>query len=126
MNTDINVNDIALREKKLYHLKCELEKRKKIMIEKGKKLKKHTNENEFLKIILEDYNKYYNYIIDIKKKQLDQFNQLKHYLANVKSNIQSIDINMDRAKLDYKDINNEINKIKGELNQIISNSNINE
>ena len=120
------MNEIAIREKKLYHLKCELEKRKKNMIEKGKKLKKHTDENDFLKIILDDYNKYYKYIIEIKKQQLEQFNHLKNYLANVKSNIHSIDINIDRAKLDYRDINNEINKLKGELDQIISNSNINE
>ena len=120
------MNEIALREKKLYHLKCELQKRKKNMIEKGKILKNHTEENEFLKIILEDYNKYYNYIIDIKKEQLNQFNQLKNYLANVKSNINSIDINIDRAKLDYRDINNEISKLKGDLEEIISNSNINE
>ena len=120
------MNEIAIREKKLYHLKCELEKRKKNMIQKGKVLKKYTNENDFLQIILDDYNKYYTHIIDVKKKQLDQFNQLKNYLANVKTNIHSIDINIDRAKLDYKDINNEIDKLKGELNQIISNSNINE
>ena len=120
------MNEIALREKKLYHLKCELEKRKKNMFEKGKQLKKHTDENTFLKLIMEDYQKYYNYIISIKKKQLEEFNQLKTYLANVKSNIHSIDINVDRAKLDYRDINNEISKLKGELDQIISNSNINE
>jgi len=120
------MNEISIREQKLYQIKYELDKRKRKIVDKGKILKKHTNENEFLQIVLDDYKKYYNHIIDTKKKQLEEFNRLKQYIIATKSNIHSIDINIDRAKLDYKDINNEITKLKSELDQMISNDNINE
>lgn len=119
------MNELALREQKLYRLRCELEKRKKMMMKKGELLKNHVDENNFLNIILDDYQKYYKHIVDTKKKQLEEFNKLRSYLMATKSNIKSIDINIDRAKLDYKDINNEISKLKSELDEIISNNNIN-
>ena len=119
------MNELALREQKLYRLRCELEKRKKMMIKKGTLLKNNVDENNFLNIILDDYQKYYKHIVDTKKKQLEEFNKLRSYLMATKSNIKSIDINIDRAKLDYRDINNEIIKLKNELDEIISNNNIN-
>ena len=119
------MNELALREQKLYRLRSELEKRKKTMMKKGELLKNHVDENNFLSIILDDYQKYYKHIVDTKKKQLAEFNKLRSYLMATKSNIKSIDINIDRAKLDYKDINNEISKLKSELDEIISNNNIN-
>tara|TARA_E500000178_G_C16937423_1_gene714677 strand:+ start:216 stop:578 length:363 start_codon:yes stop_codon:yes gene_type:complete len=120
------MEELVYREKKIYNLKCELEKRKRHMMEKSKLLKDNLQDNKFLKVILDDYKEYYNYIISVKKKQLQQFTFLKNYLEKTNSELKTIDINMERAKLDYKDINNEISKLKLELNQIISNSNINE
>ena len=60
--------NIAERDRKLKILKREMENTQEFVIKKLKKLGRTQHDNEFLKVVYDDYKEYYDHILNEKKK----------------------------------------------------------
>lgn len=116
--------EVAVRDIKVEHIKCELEHKKKILLKKLVLLNKNVKENSFLEDVVSDYKKYNNFIVKQKKEQLDAFNIILEYLNRITMETELTDVALERAQHDQKTILREMDKIKEELDEMISDSNI--
>lgn len=98
----------------------EIQKRKQSLLDNYKELKNNTEKNQIFESILNDYNKYYDYIKKEKTNQLDQLNFILDYLENLKITSLNLEDKNYKIKQDQKEILEKIDKIKQELKDIIS------
>lgn len=112
---------LSLAERDLYLIQIEKEiKNKKILLVKKKKeLEKKKTLNHYLSDVKEDYNKYYDYIVDEKQQQYNALLLLKEYMNDLVKTEQLVDEQIITAKYDQKDIIGEIDKVKDELDELI-------
>ena len=116
--------DLALRDQKLHHVKCELRDRKKKLFNKLLVLQKNVKENKFLEGIVDDYGRYYDYMVRQKTEQLEAFKIISEYLNKITLETELTDAALERAKDDQSNILREMNYIKEDLDEIISTGNI--
>ena len=107
--------DLAKRDKAIQTIVIELENKRQLLKNKYKSLHTAAADNELLKDVLEDYLAYYD---TIKGEKLQQYNALNKTLEHVESI--SDDPNSDESMLynsrvDYKEISNEMDKIKNDI-----------
>lgn len=81
----------------------------------------HKN-NEFLEHVRNDYQKYNNYIVDEKNKEMRALKMLNQYIDDLNKSTQLSKQNMIDAKKEQKKILNEINLIQHNLDEIIENT----
>ena len=67
----------------------------------------------------EDYNNYYQYIVQEKQQQYDALMLLKEYMNDLIKTENLVDEQLRNAKHDHKDIVGEIDKVKAELDELI-------
>jgi chromosome segregation ATPase len=114
---------IATRDIYLLQINQEIQNKKKLLIKKKKELEKKEDSNELLSTVKQDYTKYYDYIIKQKQDQYNAMQLLNEYLDDLMKTDKIVSKNLKTAKYDQKEILNEINKIKGELDELIDNGN---
>lgn len=112
--------NIALRDHKIYQMKTELENRKKLLCAKKKMLEKNSRENDFLKDVLDDYNKYNSYIIKQKEQQIMHLHMLNQYIENITEDLQLTDSQLENSKQEQREIMREISKLKTEMDELIN------
>lgn len=110
---------VALRDLYLLQIQDEIKSRKSLLIKKKTVLSQKSKLNEYLDTVKEDYNKYYNYILQEKQQQYDSMMILKEYLDDLMKTDGIVNEQLIRAKYEQKDIMKEIDKIKSELDEII-------
>lgn len=113
-------NQLAQRDLKLIQIYEEIKNKKDLILKKKKDLAKKKNVNAYLEIVNNDYENYYNYILEQKKKELEAMNILNEYIDDLVNTDQLVDTQLKTAKRDQKEILNEISKIKGELDKLIA------
>jgi hypothetical protein len=113
-------NKLATRDLKLIQIYEEIKNKKKLILKKKKDLAKKKNVNAYLEIVNNDYENYYNYILDQKKKELEAMNILNEYIDDLVNTDKLVDTQLKTAKRDQREILNEISKIKEELDQLIA------
>jgi hypothetical protein len=113
-------NKLATRDLKLIQIYEEIKNKKKLILKKKKDLAKKKNVNAYLEIVNNDYENYYNYILDQKKKELEAMNILNEYIDDLVNTDKLVDTQLKAAKRDQREILNEISKIKEELDQLIA------
>ena len=114
MNTlRIPTNYIHLenRDQQLLQIENLIDAKRKMLIDKQKKFKNLTKENEFLNDVKQDYNKYYGYIVKQKEDQMSALTLLNGY-------IKDLTISGTLSKNNIQDAKNEQNKILTEINSI--------
>lgn len=84
-----------------------------------------SNENRFIESVVKDYIDYFDYIKKIKENQQQSLNDLVEYLDNIMKNSGLTDEAIQNAKKQQKNLLQQLNIIKKDLNEIISQSNIN-
>ena len=84
-----------------------------------KDLKRTTLENKFFQSILDDYENYYNYIIDQKQKQVIAFQEISDYLDKINSETSLTEEQMNELKADQKEILSKLSFIRHELEEIM-------
>jgi cell division septum initiation protein DivIVA len=114
-----NLN-LAERDLLLDQIDKQIKAKKELLIKKSKQLKKKEEVNEFLDGVKNDYNKYYNYIIKEKEQQYEAMNMLKEYLDDLINSEKLVNNQLKTAKLDQKQILDEMSKIKNELDELVS------
>jgi hypothetical protein len=126
MNTlRIPTNYIHLENKdqKLLQIENLIDAKRKMLIDKQKKFKNLTKQNEFLNEVKQDYNKYYGYIIKQKEEQMSALTLLNTYIKDLTISNSLSKNNIHDAKNEQQKILTEINSIKKELDNIITGMN---
>jgi hypothetical protein len=111
------------RDKKFMDIQAIIEAKRNMLINKQQKLAKISKQNQFLDTIKTDYLKYYNYITEQKREQIQAMELLNTYIKDLSETGQLTKQNMEDAKSEQERIMKEVNSIKGNLDNIISNTN---
>jgi hypothetical protein len=97
----------------------QIEQKKQILFSKRKFLDQTMKQNEYLKLVRTDYQKYHNELLKSKQMQMDSMNMIKKHLDALMVEGGLTDEDMKKAENDQKDILSELEKIRGELNGLI-------
>ncbi len=122
MNTlRIPTNYIHLekRDQQLLQIENLIDAKRKMLIDKQKKFKNLTKENEFLNEVKQDYNKYYSYIVKQKEDQMSALTMLNGYIKDLTISGTLSKNNIEDAKNEQQKILTEINSIKKGIDDII-------
>ncbi len=76
-------------------------------------------QNEYLKLVRTDYQKYHNAMLKSKQMQMDSMNMIKKHLDALIVEGGLTDEEMAKAEADQKDILIELETMRGELNELI-------
>ena len=114
--------DLALRDKILKKLLNEIKKNKKDIKTQYKELNKIENDNKFLENVKEDYEKYQAHIVDEKMRQKEFMSILLEYIQDLTKNLEMTKEMKQRALLSQNKILGQMDKVKQELDEIISNN----
>lgn len=110
---------LAERDLHLLQIESEIRNKKKLLVKKKKDLDKKYKLNHYLSGVKDDYSKYYDYILNEKQKQSDALILLKEYINDLIKTEHLVDDQLRTAKHDQKDIINEIDKVKAELDELV-------
>ena len=122
MNTlRIPTNYIHLenRDQQLLQIENLIDAKRKMLIDKQKKFKNLTKQNEFLNEVKQDYNKYYGYIVKQKEDQMSALTMLNGYIKDLTTSGTLSKNNIEDAKNEQEKILTEINSIKKGIDDII-------
>lgn len=112
--------NLAERDLILSQIERQIKAKKELLIQKSKQLKKKEKINEFLDDVKNDYNKYYNYILREKQQQLQAMTILSEYLDDLVNSEKLVNNQLKSAKIDQRQILEEMSKIKRELDELVS------
>ena len=113
---DIYNEDLLLKK-----IQCQIKKNKKKLINDFRELEHSKTNNEFLNEIYNDYEKYKNYIVGLKKDQEIQILSLLHYLEKSMLEANLTERMVLEAKNEEKILLNKLAEIRGELKEITEN-----
>ena len=111
------------RDQQLLQIENVIELKRKMLLEKQKKLKHVSKQNQFLEHIKDDYNNYYGYIIQQKREQMDALDLLNKYINDLTISGKLSKHNIEDAKYEQKKIVSELKTIKQNLDNIIKDTN---
>ena len=100
------------RDQYVMIIENEIQKRRELLLEKRKHLKKVRNQNEFLEEVISDYGKYYGYIVEQKQEQMRALDMLNKYINDLIEKENMTSENLKDAKQEQKKIIYEMKKIK--------------
>lgn len=112
---------LTLAERDIYimHIENQMELKKKLLLEKNQSLNKNVKYNNILQHIRNDYQKYYDYIIQQKKEQMQALNILNNYIQELTNNGNLSENNIIDAKFEQKKILNEIKSVKNNMEHFL-------
>jgi hypothetical protein len=117
---NIEFRNLAHRDLVLEQIEKQIKAKKQLLVNKSKDLKKKQDTNEFLDIVKNDYNKYYTYILKEKQQQYEAMNMLNNYLDDLIKSEKLVNNQLRTAKIEQGEILSEMNKIKTELDELVS------
>ena len=110
---------LVKKDEHFLHLQDLIDGKRRMLLEKQKKLRFITKQNHFLDAVKSDYAKYYSYISQQKKDQIDALNLLNSYIRDLTVSGQLSKHNIDDAKFEQERIMKEVNQIKRGLDNIM-------
>ena len=112
---------LTLAERDLYlvHIDTLMDEKRKMLLEKQKTLQQTAKENEYLEMVRNDYRKYYNHIVKQKEDQINAMNYLKQYIDEIMVSGKLTDMDLENAKMEQDELIQEMDNIKGKLDEII-------
>jgi len=117
-----NNYELADKDEQLIHLENLIESKRKMLLEKQKKLRFVYKQNQFLGVVREDYDKYYRYIVKQKQDQMQALQLLNTYVDNLTRSGNLTKHNIADAKYEQRKIVNEMKSIQMNLDEILSNT----
>ena len=112
---------LAQRDLYLVRIEKEMNKKKEFLLNKYNYLGEMEEDNEYLKVIRNDYNHYYNYIKKEKQDQVDAMNLLRDYIDELIVDGKMTDEDLESAESEQEKILTEIDTIKNDLDKITEN-----
>jgi predicted esterase YcpF (UPF0227 family) len=119
---ELDVSTIYEREKQLANLEEQIKQKRDFLLDKRKTLVQAKEQNKFLKDVQQDYQKYYQYIVDEKQRQTEAFTKLNKHLDRIIVSGQLTEKEVAESKKDQKTILKELDGIKRGLNNIMEES----
>jgi len=113
--------ELAIRDHIIFQMKEELKNRKKMLCMKRTQLKQTIHDNEMLKHVLEDYEKYNAHMINQKRQQMANLEQLNSYITNITNELTLSDNLLQESNIERREILREINKLKEEIDELAQN-----
>jgi len=110
---------LAERDKCLTNIESQIEAKKNNLIEKQKTINKNIKFNRLLEDIRNDYQKYYDYIIQQKREQIQAMNILNSYIRELKKSGSLSENNIKDANYEEKKILNEIKQMEHNMNHLL-------
>ena len=107
------------RDTYLIQIEKEIIFRRKKLFENQKKILDISKQNQFLNIVKDDYNNYYNIIIQQKKDQIQALELLNNYIADLSNTGKLSKQNIKDSLYEQKKILLEIKKIRKGLDELI-------
>lgn len=113
---------IPIRENdnRFIHIQELIDSKRNYLIDKQKKLRFISKQNKFLDAVKDDYNKYYGYISQQKKDQIQALHVLDEYIKDLTLSGKLTKHNIEDAKEEQLKILREVKSIKGALDSIIN------
>jgi flagellar biosynthesis chaperone FliJ len=115
---------LAKQDKEFLHIEEVIEAKRRLLLEKQKKLKFITKQNQFLDVIKDDYSKYHHYISKQKQEQIKALELLNNYIDDLTRSGKLTKHNIDDANFEQNKILREIKSIRKGLDSIMNDSNI--
>jgi hypothetical protein len=103
----------------LKNIDNQIDQKKQILFSKKQFLTQTVKENEYLKMVRTDYQKYHEAMLKSKQMQIDSMNMIKKHLDALIVEGGLTDEDMVKARDDQNNILSELEKIRGELNGLI-------
>jgi hypothetical protein len=121
-NVHSKIQNMSLGEKDslLQNIEAQIESKRGMLLKKQKYLETASKENEFLGMVKNDYQRYYDYIVGQKRDQIKAMNLLKTYVDDLIVTGKMTDADFQNAKQDQQHLMGEVGKIKKGLDEIIS------
>jgi hypothetical protein len=115
---------IILKEKEpqFIHLQDVIEAKQKMLLEKQKKIRLISKQNQYLDGVRSDYATYYSYICQQKQDQIKALKMLNDYMEDLAITEKISKHNIEDAKVEQAKIMREINSIQKGLNSIMENT----
>jgi hypothetical protein len=111
-------DELAKRDLKLIQINEEIKNKKNLILRKKKEIEKKKSDNTYLEKVSKDYDIYHNYVLEQKQNEFKAMNILNEYMLDLLNTNKLFDNQLRLAKHDQKEITNEINKIKDEIEDI--------
>ncbi len=111
--------DIARQDKLLIILNNEIKKKKLYLNKRYKDITETSKANSFLNNVTDDYNTYYNHILDERENQYKSLKIILDYLDRLILEEKLSDMYLQNVKKDQEHILTEMNLIKKDLDDII-------
>jgi hypothetical protein len=123
MSIEIDIASFTLAEKDGYLSQIEqlIAKKRQILMEKKKTLNESLRENRFLEQTNQDYQKYYNYILQKKVEEYEAMQILNQYIHDLKMDTALTEKEIEQVKLDQRSILDSLKRVKKELDNITQN-----
>ena len=99
-----------------------IDAKRKFLIDKQKKLRFISKQNQFLETVRGDYSKYYDYISQQKKDQINALQLLDEYIKDLTLSGKLTKHNIEDAKEEQSKILREVKSIKESLDEIVNNT----
>ena len=112
---------LAQRDLYLVRIENEMENKKKFLLEKYNLLGEMEEENEYLKLIRNDFRHYYDYVKKEKEDQIHAMIMLQKYIDQLIVDGKLTDEDLENARGEQEKILNEIDVIKEGLDKITEN-----
>jgi len=108
------------RDSKLEHIEKVIETKRRFLLDKQKSFKELVKTNHYLNEVKDDYQRYYNYIVEEKQNQIKALNILDTYISDLARSGELTKQNINDTKYEQKRILNEIENIKINLDSLIN------
>jgi hypothetical protein len=114
------------REKYFTELNNAIERKKVFLAEKRKELAHTQKENSYLRHVGKNYNRYYAYIVEDKKNQMEALSRLNEYIGKLQKTGELSEQNLKDSKKEQKKILRELGNIEKGLDEIMQGVNLTE
>ena len=104
-------NTLVENDEKILQIEELIEAKRRMLLEKQKKFKNISKQNQFLEAVKSDYTKYYDYISQQKQDQIKALELLNGYIRDLSTSGQLSKHNIDDAKFEQEILLKEIDEI---------------
>ena len=108
------------KDQQFLYMQQLIEQKRAMMLQKQKHLQKAAKQNQFLEMVKSDYAKYYDYIAEQKREQIQALEILNKYIQDLNATNEMSKYNIEDAKVEQQKIMAEIGSIKKGLDEMIN------